>query len=304
MREVIITIGVPGSGKSTWAKELIAKDTSYARVNRDSIREMMGDKSQWQTESFEALVSKIQKRILFGYLANKRNVVIDDCNVSKKTYNELREWVQEYVDGNGIPIAFKSKVFKTSYDVCVERDANRDRTVGVGVIDKMHRRFSNGVRDGWIKDSIDVLVREVRPEPDMSKPLAIMCDLDGTAAIIEHRDPYDTEKCEDDIVEPIVANMLSVYHSLGYKVIIVTGRSDKYRAHCERWLASNNIPYDHMFMRIDGDMQKDSKLKSGIYERDVEPFYSVEFVLDDRNQVVEMWRKRGVKCLQVAFGDF
>lgn len=304
MREVIITVGVPGSGKSTWARELIAKDASFARVNRDSIREMMGDKSQWQTQSFEMLVSKIQKRIVAGYLAGRMNIVIDDCNVSKQTYLEIRSWIQEYVDGNGIPIAFKMKVFKTAYDVCVERDANRDRTVGVEVIDKMHRRFSNGVRDGWIKESTEVLVREIRPAQDMTKPLSIVCDLDGTAAIIEHRDPYDTEKCESDIADPVIANMLSVYHSLGYKVLIVTGRSDKYREHCERWLAANNIPYDHMFMRVDGDMQNDSKLKAGIYERDIEPYYSVEFVLDDRNQVVEMWRKRGVKCLQVAFGDF
>lgn len=304
MREVIVTIGIPGSGKSTWAKEHIAKNTSYARVNRDSIREMMGDTSLWQTESFEALVTKIQKRIVMGYLANRMNVVIDDCNTNKRTCDAIRGWVQEYVDGNGIPVGFRTKVFKTAYDVCVERDQNRDRTVGVNIIDKMTKLFNNGIRAGWIKDGIDVLTRTQYPVIDMSKPLAIICDLDGTAAIIDHRDPYDTSLCESDIPDAVVCNVLSTYHAMGYKVLIVTGRSDKYKDLCLRWLSTNNIPYDQIYMREDGDMQKDSKLKLGIYRTMIEPNYSIEFVLDDRNQVVDMWRSIGVKCFQVAFGDF
>lgn len=57
-------------------------------------------------------------------------------------------------------------------------------------------------------------------------------------------------------------------------------------------------------MRPEGDIRKDSIVKRELFEKYVRPYYNIEFVLDDRNQVVEMWRSLGLKCLQVAEGDF
>ena len=304
MIRVIITIGVPASGKSTWAKELIAKDQSFARVNRDSIREMMGDRSVWYTEAFEVMVTKTQKRIVAGYLANKKNIVIDDTNTRRDTVSDIISWIQEYVDGNGYPVSFEQKVFNTPYEVCVERDKTRVATVGVDIIDKMCRSLKNGINAGWIKDSVEILTRTCHTPIDMTKPLAVLCDLDGTLAHIAHRDPYDAEKCLDDVVCETVANTLAMYSAMGYSVIIVSGRSDKYKDLSEQWLKNNNIKYSAIHMRMEGDRQKDSNLKKAIYKARIEPFYSVEVVLDDRDQVVDMWRRLGLKCYQVAYGDF
>jgi hypothetical protein len=41
-----------------------------------------------------------------------------------------------------------------------------------------------------------------------------------------------------------------------------------------------------------------------LYEAHIEPHYDVQFVLEDLNQAVEMWRSLGLVCLQVAPGDF
>ena len=41
-----------------------------------------------------------------------------------------------------------------------------------------------------------------------------------------------------------------------------------------------------------------------IFENDIRPYYNIDYVLDDRNQVVEMWRSIGLTCLQVAEGNF
>lgn len=57
-------------------------------------------------------------------------------------------------------------------------------------------------------------------------------------------------------------------------------------------------------MREDGDMTKDSTVKKNIYQNNISIRYSVELVLDDRQQVVNMWRDIGLTCYQVAFGDF
>jgi hypothetical protein len=57
-------------------------------------------------------------------------------------------------------------------------------------------------------------------------------------------------------------------------------------------------------MRKEGDVRKDAIVKGEIYEKNINGKYNVLFVLDDRNQMVEMWRGLGLTCLQVADGDF
>jgi hypothetical protein len=57
-------------------------------------------------------------------------------------------------------------------------------------------------------------------------------------------------------------------------------------------------------MRAEGDTRKDSIIKEEIYRAEIENKYNVLFVLDDRNQVVELWRRLGLTCLQVAEGNF
>ena len=60
-----------------------------------------------------------------------------------------------------------------------------------------------------------------------------------------------------------------------------------------------------MFIREDDDTDKDRYVKLELYKKHIKPYWKVDLVLDDRNQVVEMWR-HGAKlpCLQVADGNF
>ena len=57
-------------------------------------------------------------------------------------------------------------------------------------------------------------------------------------------------------------------------------------------------------MRAAGDDRKDEIIKREIYNREIKPAFDVLCVLDDRDQVVRMWRAMGLTCLQVAPGDF
>lgn len=59
-----------------------------------------------------------------------------------------------------------------------------------------------------------------------------------------------------------------------------------------------------LHMREEGDMRQDSVVKEEIYRKEIEPRFNVHLVLDDRNQVVDMWRKLGLPCWQVAEGNF
>lgn len=141
------------------------------------------------------------------------------------------------------------------------------------------------------------------------KPIAIMVDIDGTLAHMKDRSPYDPTKYHTDTVDDVVKELVNMYHNVGYKIVLCSGRDDTYMKVTREWLKANEIKYNELYMRdpkhmMDGKKSKDHIVKQEIYEQYIQPNYTIRFVLDDRNRVVEMWRSLGLKVLQVEPGDF
>src|SRR5260221_4266897 len=63
----------------------------------------------------------------------------------------------------------------------------------------------------------------------MDKPKAIMCDLDGTLALMGERGPFEMEKCEHDMLNRPVYLMLEACRLAGYRIILVSGRFEGVR---------------------------------------------------------------------------
>ncbi len=135
-------------------------------------------------------------------------------------------------------------------------------------------------------------------------PLAIICDLDGTLALLNGRSPYDASNCIDDLLNVPVAHIVRTYADAGITIILVSGREARYRKPTEAWLAKHHIPYEALYMRRTRDFRKDAVIKTEIFNAHIRDQYAVIFVLDDRNQSVDSWREKGLTCLQVAPGDF
>jgi hypothetical protein len=57
-------------------------------------------------------------------------------------------------------------------------------------------------------------------------------------------------------------------------------------------------------MREDGDCRSDVEVKEEIYEKYLKGVVDIAFCIDDRQSVVDMWRSKGLVCLQCAKGDF
>jgi hydroxymethylpyrimidine pyrophosphatase-like HAD family hydrolase len=141
----------------------------------------------------------------------------------------------------------------------------------------------------------------------MTKPKVVICDLDGTLSLFEkidktqphYRNPYNASTCDNDLLNTVVADIIK-----DRQVILVSGREHKYLEPTLKFLQKHNIQFIEIFMRQTADNRKDSIVKKEIYEKHIKPNYEVHFVLDDRNQVVEMWRSLGLTCLQVADGNF
>lgn len=136
------------------------------------------------------------------------------------------------------------------------------------------------------------------------KTSAWIVDIDGTLARNNAgRSPYDESRVHEDDPDDVIRELVTML-SAHYTIIICSGRTDACKQATQEWLFTHNIPYDHIFMRRSGDNRKDSEVKLEILDNFISPSFTVRGVLDDRQQVVDAWRSRGLKTLQVEPGDF
>lgn len=293
MKKLLILRGLPASGKSTFAKKLLTENPHvWKRLNKDELRAML-DNSVHSNPN-EKFVERVRDFMLVEALKEGKHVVIDDTNLSDRPIERITQVVQKYMKDSGDKVHIEIKGFDTSLEECLERDEKREKKVGRDVIMKMYKQH--------------ILKDERGPhyqEQDDTLPPAILCDLDGTLAILHDRGPFDAKRCETDLLNIPVAEIVKTYHEKGVKIILMSGREDNARSQTMNWLSYNKIPYNVLYMRTSGDNRKDAVVKKELYEKHVKGQFYVQFVLDDRNQVVDLWRlDLGLPCLQVNYGDF
>lgn len=268
--------GLPASGKSTWAKSQNA-----VRVNKDDIRiELTAQGWTWSHEN-EKDVVKIRDQRISEALRAGHDVISDDTNFGHKHRARLKQLARQF------KADFEEKFFPITIEEAIQRDATREHSVGEEVIRRMAAEF---------------LPPPVVPYvDDPALPWCVMCDLDGTAALITDRSPYDGASCGRD--RPNVPVRM-VLRCLGMPVLYMSGRDSAHMVATDAWLKKHDFPHGPLHMRTTGDRRKDAIVKSELFDRHVRGRWNVAFVLDDRNQVVEMWRALGLTVFQVADGNF
>ncbi len=298
MPKVILTKGLPGSGKTTWAKSVINHQPgAYKRVNKDDLRAMLDD-GHWGKRS-ESFVLQVRNMIIRHALVNDLHVIVDDTNFNPIHEDDIRRLVRKVNQDDHKSHWVEIKDFSdVPVDTCIERDLKRPNSVGERVIRRMYNQY--------LKFPVEP------PAHDPALPTAIVCDLDGTLSLLNGRNPYDASQCDQDALSEPVAAVLRRFSAPMLldrdeefpTIILLSGRMDTYRPQTEAFLTKHSIPHRHLWMRAEGDTRKDSIIKREIYDREIAGKYNVLFVLDDRNQVVDMWRGLGLMVFQVAEGDF
>lgn len=137
-------------------------------------------------------------------------------------------------------------------------------------------------------------------------PVAWLVDVDGTLALGPHRNPYQWQHADEDLVNLPVAMVVQALaaHPQVAAVIAISGRHEQARALTTNWLRRHGLPIGELLMRPDGDYRPDDVVKEELFRERVEPRYETAGVIDDRTRVVAMWRRLGLICFQVADGDF
>jgi hypothetical protein len=135
---------------------------------------------------------------------------------------------------------------------------------------------------------------------------AVIVDIDGTLALrTGDRSPYDWDRVGEDEPHPPVIELVQLIAAAGrHAVILMSGRDEVCRWQTEMWLDAQGVRFDELWMRAERDNRKDSVVKEELYWQHIHGRYQVSWVIDDRRQVVTMWRRLGLTVLQCADGDF
>ena len=273
--------GLPGSGKTTYAMELVNK--GWVRVNKDDMRAMLNN-SKFSNDN-ESYILALRDEIIISSLVRGKNVVVDDTNLDTRHLIAFEAIAGEFLAD------FEIKFFDVDVKECIRRNKLREKPVPEKVIYQMYERY--------LKPPSQVI------EYDDNKEECIIVDVDGTLAhIADGRNPYDASRAMNDSLDDAVSVITAMMYNHGYKVIILTGRSSEHKQVTIEWLKENGVEYDEIYTRAEGDRREDSIVKEELFRTHIEPRFNVKFVLDDRNSVVEMWRRIGLKCLQVEDGAF
>lgn len=296
MKELKILIGCSAFGKSTWAKEFVAKNDKWCIVSRDDYRYAWQNKGSVdpKLESIitEKVVDSIETLINNGY-----NVIYDATNLKASYIVKITDVVKHTAK-------VTYQIFDIPVELAIERDSKRERKVGRDVIEKQYKDYLVLLDSFDFKPILPIPHRYVRPTFEFNKRMAIIVDIDGTLAHTSgNRGWYEYDKVHLDDVDIVVGGIVTRF-SVDTAILIVSGREDNCKDITIEWLKANNIPFEQIFMRKTGDQRKDSIVKEEIFWEHIYPKYNVLGVFDDRNQVVKMWRNLGIKTFQVEYGNF
>lgn len=293
MKTLVITRGLPASGKTTWAHKIQEENPgSYKVICKDDLRAML-DNSKWSGPN-EKFVLEVRDMIILKALQEGKHVIIADTNLNPVHIQHIRQLVKENKETLGDVDIVLEDFTLASVEECIKRDLKRNNPVGERVIREQYKK--------WLYPDT---VRET-PKYDVLLPDAIIVDVDGTLALHNGRNPFDFEKLSEDKLNDQVASLLISMQvaKSDLKVLIVTGREYKYVEETSKWLTSHGVYFDRIFCRTDDDKRNDAIIKEEIYDNHIYGKYNIRFVLDDRNRTVEKWRQLGLTCLQVADGNF
>jgi predicted kinase len=291
-----LLIGCPASGKSTYAEWMVKTTAKTMRISRDEIR--FAQFQDVMDAATESMITKIINAQIKSLLSHGWNVILDNCHTK---YDYIKQPIAEFNEMATIEF----KLFDLPLDELYTRNENRARKVPKKVIENMYHQLQKLKQDFDFQTVKKVSKHVEYATQNTNLPKAIICDLDGTLALMNGRNPFDASTCDEDLLNEPVANVLKNYKKLGYKVLLVSGREEKYKAPTLKFLENHAIMFDDLMMRKTSDSRKDSIIKTEIYNGFIKDHYCIEFVLDDRNQVVDTWRNDlKLPCFQVYYGDF
>jgi predicted kinase len=290
--KMIVLKGLPGCGKSTYAKSILESDPKAIRLNKDTMREML---------HFGGYHGRNERYVVEAEY-QEMTVVVDDTNLNPVHINYYKALSDEH------GAEFDLVEFDTPVDDCIVRDKQREmageRFVGADNIINMAYQF------GFLKQEREMVV----------------FDMDGTLTNLDHRrhlvkDLKEGEKpdwdkffsqCDKDTPRPDVLADMKIAYQAGQEVVICSARPEDYRDKTEKWLEAHGawtekdgekVPmYTRLIMRKHKDYRQDTIVKKEMLDKYLDKTKIFRWY-DDRPIVIRMLRENGINVVDVGNGE-
>lgn len=311
MSQVTILRGVPASGKSHYATAQVknAKGATI-RVNRDDLRyQMFG--SYWGAGVDEDTVTRVANAMIVDGVKHDKDVIVDATNLVSKNLRSIADLVHKHGGSVSImdfPVDMKLAIVRDKF-----RELKGEHFVGPDVIEKsFFDRFHINKETGKLPKAPDIDNKVSIEYPQYVEvpglPYAIIVDIDGTLADLSHRSPYAKDEALylKDKLNDYVSGIVALYQEgIGNSaiVILMSGREEKFRDVTNAWLLKHGVENDALYMRATGDPRNDSIIKNELFEKYIAGKYNIDFILDDRLRVCQMWYAKGLNVLRVGDPD-
>lgn len=333
--KLIITHGLPGSGKTTLAMKIIQKDSqNIVRANRDTIREQLFGveyHSKTPDKKSEQHVSNIQEEIIKKGLREGKTVIVDDTNLNKGRIQKLFNLSKIY------NVEIEQIHCDVPIDECKRRNKKRasegGREVPEFVIDNMAKNTYD--EEGHLKDFIlskngvfivskntpgrkivDNFNKELENKnPSQGKAIFVV-DMDGTlfnnhkdsVKHLHNREKRDYkgfyESIEKAPVNKKVLNLINnLYDKDNITIFAITGRSDDYAQNLINALNKSGAKISKLIMKREGDMRPSSEHKKDTVQELQKQGYIITGAIDDREQDIRMFQELGIMTSIVAIPE-
>lgn len=306
--KLTLLCGPPGSGKSSLAHAMCQladqkNEASIIYINQDS------QGKDGHVELFTKALLKFQP------------IIVDRMNFNKEQRNRYLSVAKAYEYETEII------VLHVPFEECLVRctlrkdhETIKDEATAKKALNMFFSKYER------VEDSESDKV--TRRYPEGKKEPAVIVDLDGTLCNIDHRLHHVrtegkknwktfSEGLSQDTPNAWCADLVSLIHNSRNTLVYCSGRSEEYRDKTIAWLKQHNLYWqcvennnvgipiaEHLYMRPNGDYRTDWIIKETILDFELLTKFDIVFAIDDRQQVVDLWRRRGITALQCSPGDF
>lgn len=292
-KKLILTRGIQGSGKSTWARQWVEEDPeNRVRINNDDIRNMLG--KYWVT-SRENLVSSIKNNMAEEAMSRGYDIVVDNMNLNPK---EILFWKRMIRDANINPDGYQYEIeFKDFFiplEECIRRDAMRPNPIGEKVIRETWKRYKHFIQTSEVEKYVNNLRKYT------GKPKCIVIDMDSTMCFNTTKRPWFGDGAAEGMINDVPnTGMCDMIRKLqeDFVIVVATGRDTTQEAVTKEWLAKQGINADEFYFRTNKDYRKGVVVKKEQIEAILEK-YDIVAIFDDCEPIVNMYREMGLTVLQ------